>query len=333
MAVLKYSLWNILCFKRESWGPSWQVLAGWGEPARICIVLGEPWPCMWKGRVGVVLLTCVSGAELGLASEVSFFQGQTQASADLASWPWYTPHGSHSPAIRPVCGWSAVPLLRLLGQSHPATGNAARSQAAPLSLSSSVGCHSRNIFESHVAPWADAAGRWHCTTFSSATVNFKSGERKRCWWERNHPLLGAREPFFLGEMVNYFLKMKKSFVVVCIQAVPALEEDTERLRSLYTHLSVFAHGGGRREDFPCSCPAVHGLTILQALASVLSSYWSLAVFPALGCLQPLNPSGIIVWTAQQLITTNTSLWHLPHYVIIKFKQSNFSGAHGFLSFL
>lgn len=120
--------------------------------------------------------------------------------------------------------------------------------------------------------------------------------------------------------------MKKSFVVVCIQAVPALEEDTERLRSLYTHLSVFAHGGGRREDFPCSCPAVHGLTILQALASVLSSYWSLAVFPALGCLQPLNPSGIIVWTAQQLITTNTSLWHLPHYVIIKFKQSNFSGA-------
>lgn len=77
---------------------------------------------------------------------------------------------------------------------------------------------------------------------------------------------------FLGEMVNYFLKMKKSFVVICIQAVPALEEDTERLRSLYTQHSVFAHGGGRREDFPCSCPAVHGLTILQALASVLSSY-------------------------------------------------------------
>lgn len=189
---------------------------------------------MWKGRVGVVLLTCVSGAELGLASEVSFFQGQTQASADLASWPWYTPHGSHSPAIRPVCGWSAVPLLRLLGQSHPATGNAARSQAAPLSLSSSVGCNSSNIFESHVAPWADAAGHWHCTTFSSATANFKSGERKRCWWERNHPFLGAREPFFFGRNGQLFSKNEE---ILCCRLYPG----STSLRGRYWAIALFVY--------------------------------------------------------------------------------------------
>lgn len=71
--------------ERGSWGPSWCILAGQMETHPCAFCWGEHWPCVSRSRLGVVLLTHVSGSWAGPGlMKVSFFQGQTPASADLA---------------------------------------------------------------------------------------------------------------------------------------------------------------------------------------------------------------------------------------------------------
>lgn len=67
IAVWKYLLWNICCFKKGSGGPTWQVLAQWVETRlHICILLGRPWPCRSRSRFGWYCLhMCLDWAALG----------------------------------------------------------------------------------------------------------------------------------------------------------------------------------------------------------------------------------------------------------------------------
>ena len=109
--VLKDSLENVLLFRKRKQRPK-LVCPGWRNgDSPICILLGEHWPCVLSSILGLVLLTHVSGSWAGLQlMKVSFFQGQTPASRDLAILAlmystWFT-FQVHLPSR----GWAAKSL-------------------------------------------------------------------------------------------------------------------------------------------------------------------------------------------------------------------------------